>query len=177
MAYNSLEKNSPPPVWALIVLPEGLNNTMFLGPKQHIGGRYAKEAILFEPFLWELPQTQHYKIVNVQSTLTEEEVQKGVEEKLRGYIMESPVIIKRVDRSQKPVWDLRVMFSQIQGENEDEVMPIDTIHVMDRKWKVGGVEWLVRNGDHCIGCHGREHPINRCPQQPHVTPLIDMKTP
>ena len=82
-----------------------------LGPKQYIGGRYTKEAILFEPFPWELPQTQHYKIVNVQSMLMEEEVQKGVEEKLRGRIMESPVVIKRVDRSQKPVWDLRIMFS------------------------------------------------------------------
>ena len=28
MAYNPLEKCSPPPVWALVVLPEGLNNTM-----------------------------------------------------------------------------------------------------------------------------------------------------
>ena len=87
MAYNPLERTTPPPVWVLVVLPEGMNNTMFLGPEQHIGGRYDKEAILFEPFPWELPQTQHYKIANVQSMLMEEEVRKGVEERLRGRIM------------------------------------------------------------------------------------------
>ena len=101
----------------------------------------------------------------------EDEVRKGVEEKLRGRIIESPVLIKRVDRSQKPVWDLTVTFSRIQGENEDEVTPIDTIHVTDRKWKVGGVEWLIRNGDHCSGCHGRGHSISRCPLRPHVAPF------
>ena len=111
VAYNLVEKNSSLPVWTLVVLPEGLDNTVFLGADHRIGGRYAREAILFEPFPWELSQTQYYKIVNVQSTLTEEEVLKGVEKKLRGCIMEVPVIAKRVDRTQKPVWDLKATFS------------------------------------------------------------------
>ena len=82
---------------------------------------------------------QHYKIVNVQSMMMEEEVLKGVEKKLRGRITEVPVITKRVDRTQKPVWDLKVT-SWVQGEDEEEAMPINTIHVSDRKWKMGGVE-------------------------------------
>ena len=100
MAYNLAERNSSLPVWTLVVLPEG---TIFLGVDHRIGGRYGREAILFEPFPWELPQTQYYKIVNVQSTLMREEVLKGIEQKLRGHIMKVFVIARRVDRTQKPV--------------------------------------------------------------------------
>ena len=31
VAYNPIEKNSSPPVWTLVVLPEGLDNAIFLG--------------------------------------------------------------------------------------------------------------------------------------------------
>ena len=45
-------------------------------------------------------------------------------------------------------------------EGPDQVM--DTLGLRKRRWLVQGREWMVYNGDHCVGCHGRGHVITDC---------------
>ena len=166
-AFKGNNGPAPPPVWALIELPEGITNEEFLKPLNWVRTDHDGMMVILAPFPWELNVTQHYKILHIAEEVLEEDIRKEVGVRLGARITEKAQLMKRKDHKGRAIWNMTLTFDLRMVDVEpnsiggpDQV--VDMLGLHERQWLVQGREWMVYNGDHCVGCHGRGHVITDC---------------
>jgi len=161
--------------WALMMLPKGLSNEAFLRPKNRYSGKRGDHMVLFQEFPWELPGVQAYQIFGVQSTVMNEKMVEVIQGKLGTKLLGSPQVKSRVNPTTcQKVWEVTLNFTKSHEEDGQQVM--GTIPVSEREWVQAGQKWSIRNGVHCMGCHGQGHQISDCLLAPYMAPY-DLKLP
>ena len=164
--YRVGSELAPPPVWQLIMLPEEVTNEEFLKLKNCIRMNRKGMAIILAPFPWELNMTQHFKMLHIPKELREREIKKVVMERIGSRITEKIKLTQCTDHKGRVIWNMTLAFDltidEGPGSKDGPDFVIDTLGLHERKWLVQGREWVIRNGDHCEGCHGRGHVIKDC---------------
>ena len=147
-AFKGNNGPAPPPVWALIELPEGLTNKEFLKPSNRVRIDHDGVTVILTPVPWVLNVTQHYKILHITEEVSEEEIRKEVVARLGARITEKAQLTKRKDHKGRAIWNMTLTFDlgmvdvePNSAEGLDQV--VDTLGLHERQWLVQGREWMV----------------------------------
>ena len=109
-AFKGNNRPAPPPVWALIELPEGLTNEEFLKPSNRVRTDHDGMTVILAPFPWELNVTQHYKILHIAEEVLEEDIRNEVVARLGARITEKAQLTKRKDHKRRAIWNMTLTF-------------------------------------------------------------------